>query len=251
VQPIVIVGGFMSFAMLYDGMRDALEALTGQPVFIVETHSYDWLPSVSTWGWVYLLGKVERAVRQAVRESDTGKVTLIGHSAGGVLARLYLSPQLLWGHAYRGLDDVDSLITLGSPHVNRGGLARGGRMSRWVERHYPGACFEGVAYISVAGKLMQGKRAGTPRERFAYGTYKQIGGKGDDWGDGMIPVKSALLSGACQIVLEGVGHFTGFGGPWYGSREVIPLWWQKVGGNHVRTSKSNSDGGGDAASRGK
>jgi pimeloyl-ACP methyl ester carboxylesterase len=249
VQPIVIVGGFMSFAMLYDGMRESLEALTGRRVLVVQTHSHDWLPSVSTWGWAYLLRKVERAVQQAVRESDTGKVTLIGHSAGGVLARLYLGPRPVWGQACRGLEHVDTLVTLGSPHANQGGLTRGGRMSRWVERHYPGAYFDGVAYASVAGKLTRGDDAGTPRERFAYKTYKQICGQGDAWGDGLIPVKSALLSGACQIVLDGVGHFNGFGGPWYGSRQVIPLWWQGAGGDHGCASTSDSDSSGDVVSR--
>jgi pimeloyl-ACP methyl ester carboxylesterase len=233
MQPIVIFGGMFSFTMLYWGMQDVLTDLTAGQVWIVKTWGHDWLPSISTLGWAYLLRKLERVVQQAARESPTSQVTLIGHSAGGVLSRLYLSPRPFWGHAYRGLNYVERLITLGSPHYNRGGLMRGGRLSRWVERHYPGACFEQVKYTSVAGKLIQGERAGTPRARLAYEPYEQIGGDGNAWGDGLIPVQSALLSGAQHIVLEGVGHFTGFGGPWYGSREVIPVWWQQAGGSHV------------------
>jgi len=176
-----------------------LTDLAAGPVWIVKTWGHDWLPSISTLGWAYLLRKLDRVVQQAARESPTSQVTLIGHSAGGVLSRLYLSPRPFGGHAYCGLDYVERLITLGSPHYNRGGLTR----------------------------------SGTPRARWAYETYEQIGGDGNAWGDGLIPVQAALLSGAQPIVLEGVSHFTGFGVPWYGSREVIPLWWRQAGGSHV------------------
>jgi len=51
---------------------------------------------------------------------------------------------------------------------------------------------------------------------------------GDVWGDGLIPVRSALLEGSRQIELDGVGHFVGFGGSWYGVPEVIARWWTLV-----------------------
>jgi pimeloyl-ACP methyl ester carboxylesterase len=224
-QPIVIFGGFMSFSMLYREMRDALASFTGQPVWIVETLGHDWLPSVTRLGWAFLLRKLDRTVQQALCHSASGKVTLIGHSAGGVLARLYLSPKPFLGHAYRGLDHVDHLITLGSPHRNQGGLTRGGPMSRWVEQRYPGAHFAPqVKYTSVAGKLIRGDPAGSLHERWVYENYAKIGGDGCAWGDGLIPVDSALLRGSNQLVLDGVSHFSGFGGPWYGSPEIIPLW---------------------------
>ncbi len=59
-------------------------------------------------------------------------------------------------------------------------------------------------------------------------------GDGDVWGDGLVPVASALLRGSQQLTLDGVSHFTGFGGPWYGAIEVIPQWW------NVCTSKDES-----------
>ncbi len=223
-QPIVILGGFLSFDLLYVGMRDELASITDQPVAIVQTFGHDWLPSVTPAGWTRLLRKLDRTVRSTASHSATGKVTLIGHSMGGVLARLYLSPQPFLGRTYRGLDYVDRLITLGSPHHNRGGLARGGVMSRWVERHYPGAFFvPRVEYVSVAGKAIRGDLAGTGRERWVYRNHQKMCGRGDTWGDGLVPVESALLHGARHVVLDGVSHF-GFGTLWYGSPEVIPLW---------------------------
>jgi pimeloyl-ACP methyl ester carboxylesterase len=233
-QPIVILGGFMSFASLYGGMRDELASITGQPVAIVQTFGHDWLPSVTPPGWTRLLRKLDRAVRSAVSHSVTGKVTLVGHSMGGVLSRLYLSPQPFMGQVYHGLDAVDLLITLGSPHHNQAGLTRGGVMSRWVERHYPGAFFAPrVEYVSVAGKAIRGDLAGTGRERWVYRNHAKMCGRGDTWGDGIVPVESALLRGSRQMVLEGVGHFSGFGARWYGDRDVILLWMEKALAGHA------------------
>lgn len=225
-QPVVILGGFLSFGMLYCDMRDALASITGGPVAIVPTHTLDWAPVIVTPGWIPVLRKLHYTVRDLVRESTTGKVTLIGHSAGGVLARLYLSPRRFWGHGFSGLDYVDHLIMLGSPHQSRRKWLHGGLMARWMRKRYPGAFFApSVRYTSVAGKLLRGDPQGTLRERHAYAFYRDAVGQGDVWGDGLVPVESSLLDGATPIVLEDVGHFLGFGELWYGSAQVIPRWW--------------------------
>jgi pimeloyl-ACP methyl ester carboxylesterase len=225
-QPIVLFGGFMSFTMLYWDMRDALKHITGQPVWIVDVVGHDWLAIITSSGWPHLLRKLDQAVQAAVQHSSTGKITLVGHSAGGVLARLYLSPHPFMGRAYRGLDVVNHLITLGSPHYNRGGRTRGGHTSRRIEKQYPGAYFAPeVNYVAVAGRMQQGNDSGSLRERWVHKVYKEIRGAGDVWGDGLVPVEAALLDGAYQIVLDGVSHFSGFGGPWYGHKDVIPSWW--------------------------
>jgi pimeloyl-ACP methyl ester carboxylesterase len=229
-QPIVIFGGFLSFTMLYWRMRDTLAGISGQPVWIVETWGHDWLPSMTRVGWVYLLRKLDRTVQQASAGSDGGKITLVGHSAGGVLGRLYLSPNPLLGNTFGGINKVRHLITLGSPHHNRGGLMRGGSMSRWIEKRYPGAFFAPeVTYTSVAGKLVCGDHDGSRQERWAYNVYEEIGGDGRAWGDGLIPLESALLKGSHHVVLANVGHFSGFGQRWYGSQDVIPKWWHTRG----------------------
>jgi pimeloyl-ACP methyl ester carboxylesterase len=225
-QPVVIFGGFLSADRIYFALREALAALTGQPVSVVQTRSLDWLPSVSQYGWAALLRKLDRAVRTAAQISPTGKVTLVGHSAGGVLARLYLSPRPFYGEAFRGHQRVSQLITLGSPHHNRGGLTRGGYMSQWIEQHYPGAAFAPlVTYTAVVGKSLRGDRRGAPRERMAYRTYRSISGQGDEWGDGLVPISAALLRGAYHVTLDGVAHFSMFGDMWYGSETIVPLWW--------------------------
>ena len=224
---IVILGGFMSMSSLYGTLRSALAQLTGQPVYVVETRGMDWMPSLLPPGWLYVLRKLDRTVRRAARLTTSGRVTLIGHSAGGVLGRLYLSPEPFLGHVFGGLERVGRLITLGSPHHNERRWLHGGMMARWVEDRVPGSYFAPrVQYCSVAGRLVRGDRHGSLRERHVYSFYDQIGGDGNAWGDGLVPVASALLAGSHQITLEGVGHFAGFGGPWYETEETIADWWQ-------------------------
>jgi pimeloyl-ACP methyl ester carboxylesterase len=236
-QPIVIFGGFLSADRIYFALRETLAALTSQHVSVVQTRSLDWLPSVSQVGWFTLLRKLDRAVRAAAQISATGKITLIGHSAGGVLSRLYLSPRPFYGEAFRGYRRVSHLITLGSPHHNRGGLTRGGYMAQWIEQHYPGAAFAPlVTYTAVAGKSQRGDQHGTPRERMAYRTYHSISGQGDEWGDGLLPTSAALLRGARHITLDGVAHFSIFGDEWYGSEMVVPLWWKMSQEQHERAN---------------
>lgn len=229
--PVVICGGFLSFAMLYGELRKTLQTLISQPVAIAEIGSGGWLFAVAPPGWIPLLNKLDATVQRLKQQSGAERVTLVGHSAGGVLARLYLGPRPFYGRAYRGLDHVAHLITLGSPHHNQQKKIFGSWMSRWVEKRYPGAaCAPTVRYTAVAGKAIYGNPTGDLRERHAYEFYQDIGGEGETWGDGLIPLASALLEGAQQIVLDDVGHFTGFGAPWYGDADVFRRWWSAATG---------------------
>jgi hypothetical protein len=228
-RQIIILGGFLSMAPVYKGLRRALTVLSEQKVWVVDTRPFDWLMSVSKIGWFLLLHKLEITVRKAYPNSSMGKATLIGHSQGGVLARLYLSPEPFMGKRFYGSDHIDHLITLGSPHLNQGGIKRGGHMVRWIERHMPGSAFSSrVCYTSVAGKYIRGIPTGSSFERFAFKVYKDICEEGEVWGDGVTPVSSALLPDSQQITLDGVSHYSLFGVPWYGSEEVLPLWWNKI-----------------------
>lgn len=197
--------------------------LVRHPVWIVPAKSLEWIGTTTPYGWSYLLRKLHRTVHCVARESPTGKVTLVGHSTGGVMARLYLASEPFMGHSFRGVEYVNRVITLGSPHYNR----RGGWMRRWVESKYPGAYFAPrVSYISVAGASIHGKRDGTIQERVAYRAYRILGNKGDTRGDGLVPVECALLDGSQHIVLPEASHFARSGGKWYGTEEMVIVWWQ-------------------------
>jgi pimeloyl-ACP methyl ester carboxylesterase len=213
-------------ATVYKGLSHTLSALSEQKVWVVDTRVFDWLTSISKIGWFLVLNKLDITVRKALANSRMSKLTLIGHSQGGVLARLYLRPEPFMGKQFYGIDQIDHLMTLGSPHLNQGGLHRGWHISRWIERNVPGSAFSArVRYTSVAGKYIRGNATGARYERFAYRVYKEICAEGDSWGDGIVPVSSALLPGSQYIVLNGVSHYSLLGEPWYGSEEVLPLWW--------------------------
>jgi pimeloyl-ACP methyl ester carboxylesterase len=226
-QPIVILGGFLSPATIYSDMSRLLSKLSGQRTWVVNTHVYDWIAAFIRPGWAHILNLLDGTVRQAAAESDNQKVCLVGHSQGGILARLYLSPEPFMGKRYNGLEHVQRLITLGSPHLNQGGLQRGGVMARWVQQRVPDTAFAPqVHYTCVAGRSVRGDLNGSAKERSAYKIYRQICGDGNVWGDSIVPEPAALLPGSEQISLDGVSHFSMFGEPWLGSKSVLPLWWR-------------------------
>lgn len=225
-QPVVFLGGFLSVPSLYAGMAQEIERVSGQRVFVVQARTHHWLTTVTAAGWALVIHKLDETAREAVRTSATGKVTVVGHSSGGVMARLYLGAKPYSGHVFNGLQWVDTLVTLGSPHYNH----RGGRLRNKVNAMYPDAFFAPqVKYISVAGKSLQGVRDGDSAERRIYGVYKRLCGNGSTWGDGFVPLESALLKGSEQIVLEGAHHFGLKGNLWYGSPSLVEEWWRAVG----------------------
>jgi pimeloyl-ACP methyl ester carboxylesterase len=170
-----------------------------------------------------ILRKLHRTVLEAVDANGGRRVTLVGHSAGGVMGRLYLSPEPFKGESFNGLTRVSRLITLGSPHKN----VRGALMRRWVDRTLPGAYFSpDVAYRSVAGSLIKGDRRGSAKEKAAFHVYRYLGGDGGVWGDGLVPVPCALLDGAEHLTLPEVGHAPVGGGSWYGTPKVVRHWWR-------------------------
>ena len=78
-------------------------------VFVLEFSPY-----ANTDGLGYKAAELAEAVKQLCRFTCAPKVRIVGHSAGGLVARVYLQSALP-GVAYR--HDVDRLITLNTPHL--------------------------------------------------------------------------------------------------------------------------------------
>jgi pimeloyl-ACP methyl ester carboxylesterase len=227
--PTVILPGFFANALEYLALAQSLEQL-GFPTAIVPLRVRDWVPTVGGRSMVPILRKLDKTVKQMLDDYNTAQINLIGHSAGGWIARIYLGETPynihkdvtesvgLW-HAY---PYISTLVTLGTPHVSQ---------ERWTKRNldfvkinYPGAFYPEVKYVCVAGKAIYGERRSG--KWLAYNSYKLTCGVGNCWGDGITPVESAHLEGAINLTLDGVLHSPRRVGNWYGSSEVMPSWVQ-------------------------
>eukprot|EP00457_Paulinella_chromatophora_P009375 gb/GEZN01009440.1/.p1 GENE.gb/GEZN01009440.1/~~gb/GEZN01009440.1/.p1 ORF type:complete len:187 (-),score=16.88 gb/GEZN01009440.1/:83-643(-) len=180
---------------------------------------------------VPILRKLDQTVSQVLQKTGSKQVNLIGHSAGGWISRVYLgdSPYTIHkditeeagrGHIWGNRDSVHTLLTLGTPHAKGSGeLAP--RNLAFVNDHYPGAFYDDVRYICVAGKTVFGDKK---KFWFSYKSYELAGGNGSCWGDGITPVDSALLEGAHNIIIPGAEHAPTSKGRWYGSPEILQQW---------------------------
>jgi len=228
-QPILILGGFLITAEAYGPMRDQLAVLSGQTVRLVEVSRLEWMLTVFPVAWARILDRVAEVAAELAAQSPTGRITLVGHSSGGIMLRLFLDDQPFEGRRYNGRALTDRLVMLGSPHT----ALKATVMRQRVDRRLPGARFAtdpaaAVRYLSVAGAIQLDPAAGqasATARRLAPTAYPNSTGNASDRGDGLVPVDSALLQGSDPLVLEGVAHGGAFGPSWYGSPEVVAQWW--------------------------
>jgi pimeloyl-ACP methyl ester carboxylesterase len=228
-QPIVILGGFLISPEAYAPMAERLGQLSGQPVRLVPVVKAEWLLTVFAFAWARILDRVATTVAELAQHSPTGRVTLIGHSSGGIMLRLVLDDAPFQGRRYNAKALVDTLVMLGSPHT----ALKATVLRRMVERRLPGSTFaDRVRYVSVAGDL--DLQTATPMaRRLAPTAYRNSTGDANDRGDGLVPVASALLEGSTPLVLPGVAHGGAFGKCWYGSPAVVERWWRGLQPNET------------------
>ena len=224
--PTVILPGYLESAIAYLPLQQALQQL-GFPTSTVPLRRRDWLSTLGGRPITPILQQLDRTVKQALEQSDTGQINLIGHSAGGWISRIYLGEKPYLGrkelesqalcHAY---PNIANLVTLGTPHISQE------RWTRWnldfVNNNYPGAFYPNVRYICVAGKTVFGSRIST--KWLTYSSYQQTCGVGNTWGDGITPIVAAHLEGAENLIIENVFHSPRSPGLWYGSPTVLPSW---------------------------
>ena len=231
--PVLIVGGLLTSPAMYWRMRDRLLERGAGRVDIAPVYTPDWLLLIRR-GYASLGRRVGRAVVRTYRESGRRPVLLIGHSAGGVLSRLALSPVPYQGYGSAVAEGVGALVTLGSPLHNapdgdpRMRVARD--VTTFLDETTPGAFFAPrTGYLTVLGSYAQGAPAGDPdaRRRAAGEAYARVMGDAarEADGDGIIPAPAAHLDGATQLSLPGIIHGQAMRAPWYGNDPAIELWW--------------------------
>ena len=172
------------------------------------------LPTGGGYGWY--LKRFTETVNQAYDEAAGNRVLVVGHSAGGWLARAGMGDGV-WPAAsaddestttIRTAQRICGLVTVGAIHkppenvgtcVTRGALA-------YTDQTYPGAFLkdEGVGYVSVGGDAIVGNNSKDVEEkptdadtvyatrgegsasRVAFTSYEAVCGNGEVTGDGKV-----------------------------------------------------------------
>uniref|UniRef100_A0A1D1YVW7 GPI inositol-deacylase n=1 Tax=Anthurium amnicola TaxID=1678845 RepID=A0A1D1YVW7_9ARAE len=275
-RPAVILPGLGNNTGDYQGLASALKDRAIPSVVVARVSRLDWLRNAAGlrdpnyWRGTlcprpvldWYLRKVESAVSEAKQLAKGGSVSLIGHSAGGWLARLYMEES--------GNSDISLLLTLGTPHLPppkgvQGVIDQTRGLLDYVEKNCSPAVYSSnLKFVCIAGRYIKGARLiGNPnlsqelvtlddkdqyeiesadvnnidkpvppppmlRARFIGQGYKQVCGRADVWGDGVVPEMSAHLEGALNISLDGVYHSpvgsNDVQRPWYGSPAVLDKW---------------------------
>jgi triacylglycerol esterase/lipase EstA (alpha/beta hydrolase family) len=222
--PTVILPGYFARATDYQDLAESLNQ-QGIPTEVVPLQQRNWYPTLGGRSVTPIIQQINQTVNTMLEKYQVNQVNLIGHSAGGWIARIYLGEKTYNIHGemeavWKAHTKVAKLITLGTPHLSQERWTK--KNLDFVQNNYPGAFYSQIDYICVAGKAIYGaKKLGS---WLAYESYKLTCGEGNCWGDGITPVAAAHLEGAHNIVVEGVRHSPRSKGIWYGSPEVQSAW---------------------------
>eukprot|EP01025_Chloroclados_australasicus_P031574 TRINITY_DN31907_c0_g2_i1.p1 TRINITY_DN31907_c0_g2~~TRINITY_DN31907_c0_g2_i1.p1 ORF type:complete len:308 (-),score=10.97 TRINITY_DN31907_c0_g2_i1:304-1227(-) len=241
-RSIVILPGLGNNSADYAEFSGQLQKRVSGTVRVANVQRWDWLRNAAglrygaywrgtlapqpTVNWY--LDRINVAIDLAKRDvGENGGVTLVAHSAGGWLARVYMK-------AF-GTMGIDKLVTLGSPHLpapegTQGVVDQTRGILKYCEQEIPGAYHNEIQYTTIAGKYRLGvelNMEGTLEQKLVGLGYKQICGRADVWGDGIVPRPSSHLNGAVNIDIDGAYHSpigSSEARPWYGSVGIMDEW---------------------------
>ncbi|APB32864.1 Putative acetyltransferases and hydrolases with the alpha/beta hydrolase fold [Gloeomargarita lithophora Alchichica-D10] len=216
MPPVVLLPGYLAGQAPYRGLVTAAQSL-GVAIQVVPLRWWDWLPTLGGRSVAPILEPLDHTIQQVQQQYPGEKITLIGHSAGGWISRIYLGQTPYYGRVWGGAARVARLVTLGTPHTSQERWTR--KNLDFVNTEYPGAYHPEIQYICIAGQAVQGRKW-----TLAYESYRLTCGQGDAWGDGITPVAAAHLAGAENLTLPSVWHSPSSPGEWYGSPGVLPQW---------------------------
>jgi pimeloyl-ACP methyl ester carboxylesterase len=237
VRPTVLVlGGFLTAPPVYLRFVDRLRARGAAGVVVANVWTPDWLIA-ATRGPGAIATRSGRALLEAGRLtadlSEGAPVLVVGHSAGGLVARILTATEPVAGRRFGAAARIGAIVTLGTPHTVAKGEGIGRRLNSVVtevaERAVPGAFHSPkIGYVSVASRAIRADPDGTGRERVAFLLYRSVLGREavpGMVGDGLVPVASAILAGSRRIVVDDATHGPGGVAPWYGAEGPMDVWW--------------------------
>lgn len=152
---VVVVPGFGAPATNYYSMVNELRKLLHDSVYVsvVPVTVQTWLRTFGGRPVTPVLQLLDDEVQKACAQSKTSKVSLVAHSAGGWIARIYLGqvpyPSSGAARAWCGHRFVSKLVCLGTPHRSDEGVAK--KNMQFVNENYPGAYHGHVEYVNMVG----------------------------------------------------------------------------------------------------
>ncbi len=198
-------------------------------VTIAPIHLPDWAV-MGFAGMGPLLLRGARAIREARRAADE-PVMVVGHSMGGIIARLALAPEGLDGRCAGVADDVGCLVTLGTPHRFSPRIRwrhPGQRAAEHLDRVSPGAAFRPTTgYLTLGSTLVRpARRPPTSSPLIVLNRVLRalVGETPGVSGDGLVGSDRCRLEGARHLEFDDVLHGLVYG-PWYGDAAIIERWW--------------------------
>ncbi|WP_239005394.1 esterase/lipase family protein [Gloeothece citriformis] len=131
--PAVILPGYFSRSIEYQELEKSLNN-QGIPTTTVPITKRDWIPTIGGRSMMPILRLIDRTVQETLQKYNCSQVNLIGHSAGGWIARIYLGEKPYDVHGdvlsleavWNARTYVNTLITLGTPHISQ---------ERWTKRN--------------------------------------------------------------------------------------------------------------------
>jgi triacylglycerol esterase/lipase EstA (alpha/beta hydrolase family) len=175
--PVLLVPG-------YGGDTGSLETLAGRLTEAGREATVVPLPGDGTGDLREAADALDRAATKALERSGAGSVDLVGYSAGGVVARLWVAD----GHA----GEVRRVLTLGSPH-------HGTSLAELAGNLAPSQCPVGCRQLSATSDLLRQLNAGdeTPEGP----TWVSVWTTQDQT---VTPPDSARLDGAVNLTVQSV-----------------------------------------------
>ena len=188
----------------------------------------DWVIA-SLLGFGPLLRRTGRAIARTYELGGRRPIVVVGHSGGGIAARLAMSHVPFHGRVAGVAEAVGCLVTLGTPHglADRPNRYRhaGHEAAEFLSRETPGAYYAPrTGYLSVGSSFPRAAFPGVVG-RLADEVFSVVvGSDTQGLGDGIVPAAAVKLEGAEQIMFDDVVHGM-IGTPWYGDDRVIDRWW--------------------------
>ena len=234
-------------------MRQKLLSLGHPRVETIDVKSWEWLPAVLLGrSFKFYLDKLDALAQDLISSEETEiattttsgnepRLSVVGHSAGGWLARIWMGEETYDGQTYDGQKYVDTLLTLGTPHLSveeypfgrvsekrrsEGPMSEEARGSslRFSNEFCDASTFPNCKIICIAG---DGIRGGRDAPWAINASYKCTCRKEDVSGDGVCPIESAILPGCHKsLILDDVIHspVANRRSKWYGDREIVEQW---------------------------